>query len=96
MVGTLFPDVWPDADANFLTKIWKKLAHHNRMVDRVQSQSLIVPFVRTYTPADINRLDEVATAHRKSKNGAAPDLYSLGERLRTIGIIVDASEGKLT
>src|ERR1700730_14676283 len=52
-----------DPDVNPLTKIWNKLVHNNRKGDPVQSQSLIIPFVRTYTLADINRLDEVATSH---------------------------------
>ena len=85
-----------DADVNSLTKIWKKLVHNNRMANPGQSQLLIVPFVCTYTLADIDRLDEVGTGHRDSRNKVAADLYSLGERLRTIGRIVDANQGKLT
>jgi len=85
-----------DTDVNPLTKIWKKLVHNNRMANPGQSKSLIVPFVCTYTLADIDRLDEVGTGHRDSRNKVAADLYSLGERLRTIGRIVDANQGKLT
>lgn len=84
-----------DADENILTKIWKKIARDDRMADRVCPRSSIVPFVRTYTPADIDRLDELAGSRRDSRNKGAPDLYALGERLRTIGRIADADHGKL-
>jgi hypothetical protein len=51
-------------------------------------------FTRKYTFDDINRLDEIGLPARANKDGK-PDIYSLGERLRTVGRIVDACKGTL-
>lgn len=53
-----------------------------------------VPFTRTYRFADLERLDESAAAHRDHRGGM-PDIYTLGERLRTIGKLIDARHGKV-
>ena len=52
-----------------------------------------VPFNRVYDINDINRLDEQRTNYREDKSGM-PDIYSLGERLRTIGKVIDAHDGR--
>lgn len=82
-----------DADENILAKIWKAIGREHRAA--VPLRSSIVPFVRTYAPADIDRLDEEGRSRRDDRNKGTPDLYALGERLRTIGRIIDADEGKL-
>ncbi len=51
-------------------------------------------FVRTYTAADIIRLDESGAARRKGTS-EKPDLYSLEERLRMIGRIADEKKIEL-
>jgi hypothetical protein len=51
-------------------------------------------FTRKYTPDAINRLDELRRPRRANKEGK-PDIYSLGERLRTVGRIVDSCHGTL-
>ncbi len=53
-----------------------------------------VPFTRTYRFADLKQLDESA-AVRRDKLGGMPDIYTLGERLRTIGKLIDARHGKV-
>ena len=53
-----------------------------------------VPFTRTYQFADLERLDESA-AVRRGHPGGIPDIYTLGERLRTIGKLIDARHGKV-
>lgn len=53
-----------------------------------------VPFSRTYNADDINRLDRQATQHR-GRADAIPDIYTLGERLRTIGKVIDAHDGRI-
>jgi hypothetical protein len=53
-----------------------------------------VGFSRTYTPADIEAIDEAGANHRNGP-AAAPDIYSLGETLRMVGRMVDASGGRL-
>ncbi len=53
-----------------------------------------VPFNRVYNANDINRLDEQGTNYRGDDSGM-PDIYSLGERLRTIGKVIDAENGRV-
>lgn len=53
-----------------------------------------VPFTRVYDISDINRLDEQGTGYRGDDSGM-PDIYSLGERLRTIGKVIDAQNGRV-
>ena len=52
-----------------------------------------VPFSRTYNVSDIDRLDNQATSQRGGYGGM-PDIYSLGERLRTIGKVIDGQNGR--
>ena len=51
-----------------------------------------VPFSRSYTAEEIQRLDGEGTQRRGDDSGM-PDIYSLGERLRTIGKVIDAQNG---
>ncbi|HXF75029.1 MAG TPA: hypothetical protein VNN13_02970 [Methylomirabilota bacterium] len=51
-----------------------------------------VPFHRTYNSQDIERLDALGT-QRRNRTGM-PDIYTLGERLRTIGKVIDAHNGR--
>jgi hypothetical protein len=53
-----------------------------------------VPFSRVYNVNDIDRLDEQGTNYRGNDTGM-PDIYSLGERLRTIGKVIDAQNGRV-
>ena len=73
--------------------IWHKLNQPNTKTD-VSSQQALVEFARTYTQDDINRLDEIGAAQQIAK-AQTPDIYSLGERLRIIGIIVDGKCAEL-
>ena len=54
----------------------------------------LAPFSRTYHPVDIDRLDEVGK-QRRIGVGGIPEIYSLGERLRTIGKLVDSQNGRI-
>lgn len=51
-----------------------------------------VPFSRTYDRNNIGRLDDEGSKHR-GNHSDMPDIYTLGERLRTIGKIIDAQNG---
>ncbi len=51
-------------------------------------------FTRKYTLDDINRVEENHLPARANPN-SKPDIYSLGERLRTVGRIVDSCHGTL-
>ena len=53
-----------------------------------------IAFNRTYTPADIDGLEEVGFNHRHGPN-TAPDIYSLAETLRMVGRIVDSNGKRL-
>jgi len=53
-----------------------------------------VPFSRTYSIRDIDLLDSVGT-NRRDNHGGIPDIYSLGERLRTIGKVIDGQNGRI-
>ena len=59
-----------------------------------QAKSPIVEFSYTYSPEDINRLDEIGMGRRFAV-GKMPDIRSLGEMLRTIGRRVDDQKGRL-
>lgn len=54
----------------------------------------LAPFDRTYCPVDIDRLDEKGTQRRFGVDGI-PEIYSLAERLRTIGKLVDGQNGHI-
>ncbi|MGH7930046.1 MAG: hypothetical protein ACREQV_19890, partial [Candidatus Binatia bacterium] len=60
----------------------------------VDSATGPVSFSRTYTPADIDSIDEAGCAHRNEPD-TAPDIYSLGEMLRMVGRIVDSNGRRL-
>lgn len=53
-----------------------------------------VPFSRVYKVDDIERLDQDGT-HQRGYDSGMPDIYSLGERLRTIGKLIDAQNGRV-
>jgi hypothetical protein len=74
----------------------KKLLRRNSAADAVDTSLSIIHFTRSYTAEDINLLEEGGTFHRKTGGDGKPDLYSLSERLRMIGRIVDANGGRLT
>jgi hypothetical protein len=54
----------------------------------------IATFARTYSPDDINQLNE-SGMRRRAQAGKIPDIRNLSEALRTVGRIIDAEEGRL-
>ena len=75
----------------------KKLVDRVGDIIRVQNHEPnleFVPFSRTYKLDDIERLDREQSNHRGDDTGL-PDIYSLGERLRTIGKVIDAQNGRV-
>ncbi len=60
-----------------------------------QARSATVQFDRTYTPDDVNQIDEIGM-RRRFGVGKIPDIRSLAEMLRTIGRLVDGQAGVLT
>lgn len=82
------------AGNNILSKIWKSLIRHDPAIDLVEWQLNSVPFARTYSQADLSRSDHDRFKQRKAP-GALPEIYSLGERLRIVGRMVQAKGGEL-
>jgi hypothetical protein len=54
----------------------------------------LTPFTRSYNAADIDRLDARGN-QRRYDAGGLPEIYSLAERLRTIGKVIDGHKGRL-
>ena len=54
----------------------------------------LTPFRRSYNAADIDRLDARGN-QRRFGAGGIPEIYSLAERLRTIGKVIDGHNGRL-
>jgi hypothetical protein len=54
----------------------------------------LTSFTRSYNAADIDRLD-VRGNQRRFGAGGLPEIYSLAERLRTIGKVIDGHDGRL-
>lgn len=82
------------AKKNLLTKVWHALIHRDPGTDLVDWQLNSTAFNRIYTQDDLSRSDE----HQFSKRtGSAelPDIYSLGERLRIVGRLLNAKGGEL-
>jgi hypothetical protein len=72
----------------------------NRMFGRkaATTESAMQPaatFARHYSAEDIERLDQLYSARRSPGVRKRPDNYSLAERLRTMGGIVKARNGRL-
>ena len=74
--------------------VWNSLVRHDAANDIVDWQLMSVPFARTYSQADLRRSDNHRLEGRLG-TGGLPDIYSLGERLRIVGRIVQAKGGDL-
>lgn len=72
-----------------LLRIWKTICQPDP-----QPQSSRVGFMRIYTPDDINQLQKIGRARRLDATQDS-DLYTLAERLRIVGAIIDEEGGEL-
>jgi hypothetical protein len=77
-----------------IKRLWEKILHRDFNAVSRKAQERAVPFVRKYSPHDIDRLDESQRAKRTGLV-ATPDIHSLGEMFRTIGRLIDAEGGRL-
>ncbi len=80
--------------SSVLRNIWHQLTRPSPKTDVFPPPPRCAEFVRTYTSRDIRRLDETGATHRRALS-ERPDLYSLEERLRMIGKILDEKKGEL-
>lgn len=83
-------------EGSLLGKIWQKL---NPATEPNPLDEPLIRFKRIYTPKDIGHLDEVQASRRmdaaQKDEGRKPDLYSLQERLRIVGKLVDEKHSEL-
>lgn len=82
----------PPVKESGLRNVFHKLATYE--LGKGSQEAEIATLARTYSPADIQRLNE-AGLHRRMQAGKIPDIRNLGEALRTVGRIIDSDEGKL-
>ena len=77
-----------------LDKLRSKFLRDQPTVPPAESSTEPISFDRTYTPVDIDRMDE-SGANRRNEIDKVPDIYSLGEMLRMVGRIVDSDGRRL-
>jgi len=75
-------------------KVWNKLVRNDAKAVSISPELITAKFTRTYTSGDIERLDKHFSADRSGEQ-KRPDNYSLAERLRTMGSIVNSKKGRL-
>lgn len=73
--------------------IWRHLLGKHSKGEPVSVEAAAPGFTRSYTPEEIENIDRLYRAHRTEQNGR-PDSYSLAERLRVMGGIVDSRQGR--
>ncbi len=88
--GESHPNPFETIQEGFFARAWKKL----RGIAPPQPAAATSSFSRRYESAEIDRLDQLKRAHRADDFRRA-DIYSLAERLRTMGAIVDGKNGRL-
>ena len=88
--GESHPNPFETIQEGFFARIWHKL----RGIAPIQPAAAAASFSRRYELAEIERLDQLNRVHR-SDNFRRADIYSLAERLRTMGAIVDGKNGRL-
>ena len=88
--GESHPNPFETIQEGFFARAWNKL----RGIEPARPAATTSSFSRRYEPAEIERLDQLNRAHRLD-NFRRADIYSLAERLRTMGAIVDGKNGRL-
>jgi hypothetical protein len=92
--GECHPNPFEVIKESIFLKSWNKLFGKKSPPEPTQTQTSAVSFSRSYGPADIDRLDQLHSAQR-TENFRKADIYSLAERLRTMGAIVDSKKARL-
>ncbi len=83
-----------EAGWNGLRKVGAKLRAGLLKAPKGEPDLDLAPFTRRYDAADIDQLDQQGNRRRFGLDGL-PEIYSLGERLRTIGKVIDGHDGRL-
>lgn len=91
--GECHPNPFEAVKESFIKSAWQKLfGGTTAAVSRAPRSPAC--FERSYDRAEIDRLEQLNRAHRGEALRRA-DAYSLSERLRTLGAIVDSKKGRL-
>ena len=91
--GQCHPNPFEAVKETFLNRIWRSVARKASVEAPEESQSP-ASFARTYDADEIERLDRLYSANRGDGSRRA-DAYSLSERFRTLGALVDKKNGSL-
>src|SRR5215208_8413164 len=83
------PEIQPKVGA--LQKLFSRSSNPPPKLE--PSRSMLVPEERIYTRENIDAIYDSQITSRKS-TGGKPDIHDLGERLRTVGKIVEIADGK--
>ncbi|HYA29369.1 MAG TPA: hypothetical protein VEI95_11175, partial [Acidobacteriota bacterium] len=92
--GESHPNPFEAVKQSILRTIWNRLRGKGPASKQVEAQPPPANFTRTYGPEEIDRIDRLNSANRTGTSRRA-DSYSLAERLRTMGDIVDKKNGRL-
>ena len=92
--GRSHPNPFHRVKKSAFKHIWQMLTGDAPEPDPSAYEAEADDFQRIYTPADIDRLDQLFSANRTGQV-ARPDSYSLPERLRAMGRIVNSRNGRL-
>ena len=91
--GQCHPNPFEAVKESFLNRIWRRVAR-KASVEAPEETQPPASFARTYDADEIERLDHLYSANRGDGSRRA-DAYSLSERFRTMGAIVDKKNGSL-
>ena len=91
--GQCHPNPFEAVKASFLNRIWRRVAGKTSATAPQEAQPPVC-FARTYDASEIDRLDRLYSANR-GENSRRADAYSLSERFRTMGALVDKKNGSL-
>jgi hypothetical protein len=92
--GECHPNPFEAVKESLLKKAWKTFFSSAEAADSAETSVQATRFSRSYDAAEIDRLDQINRARRTDSFRRA-DAYSLAERLRTMGAIIDANKGRL-
>ncbi len=91
--GQCHPNPFEAVKESFLNRIWRRMAQGATLATSLENQAAAC-FTRSYDAADIEQLDRLQSADRQEAARRA-DAYSLAERFRVLGEIVDKRNGCL-
>jgi hypothetical protein len=92
--GDSHPNPFETVRESIFVKTWNKLFKKSCLNGHGERHFPTATFSRSYGPEEIERIERMNSASRTGTLRRA-DSYSLAERLRTMGAIVDSKQGRL-